>query len=175
VLPGARIISDLLGLHGADNAPERPASRRPFDPNAVTHPVLKALMDFWTLKRDERGALPGRADICPTAIKPLLPHIALADVEDGGNNFRFRLFGTRIVEDSGIDLTGRTWRDEPGHDKAIERSRILVESHEPYYLTGVSAKWSPRTYKCYSTLALPLAKDGVNVDMVLYGVVFTAP
>lgn len=172
MLPGARIISDLLGLHSADVAPALQVSYPPFDPQAVREPLLKELLSFWLARRDNRGALPARADIRPAAIKNLLPCIAIADVIDAGRDFQFRLFGTRIVDDAGIDLTGKSWDDAPEAEDVIARSRHLVKTGEPYFVSEIKALWSPRSYKSYQSLALPLAKDGKNVDMILYGVVF---
>ncbi|WP_262690232.1 PAS domain-containing protein [Kordiimonas aestuarii] len=143
-----------------------------FKSASVEHPLLEALFRFWSTKKAKLGQLPSRRDISPSEIKKLLPYIAIADVIDGGLDFSFRVCGTMISEGAGIELTGKTWSSFENTQHIIERTRILVEKAEPYYLTNQRATWAPKDFQHYSVLALPLARDGKSVDMVLYGVVY---
>lgn len=139
---------------------------------SVEHPVLEALFRFWSTKKTALGHLPSRRDISPSEIKKLLPHIAIADVIDGGEDFCFRVCGTMITEGAGIELTGKSWQSFSGTESIIARSRQLVETAEPYYAVNQRAHWAPKDFQHYTVLALPLASDGKTVDMVLYGLVY---
>lgn len=151
---------------------EPPQDDAPLQSASFEHPVLEALYRFWSGKKSALGALPSRKDISPSEIKKLLPHIAIADVIDGGADFCFRVCGTMITEGAGVELTGKSWSSFEGTDRIIARSRQLVETAEPYYATNQRAHWAPKDFQHYSVLALPLARDGKTVDMVLYGLVY---
>ncbi len=135
---------------------------------------LAALYQFWVDKKASLGKLPCRADFSPLELTRLLPHIALVDVDyaTGTPEFTFRLCGTQIAEDSGVDLTGKTWSHFPNSEEVIRRAVQLTENLKPYYASNIQAKWAPKNFHHYSVLALPLSKDGDTVDMILYGIMF---
>lgn len=135
---------------------------------------LAALYQFWVEKKSSLGKIPSRADFSPQELTRLLPHIALVDVDHDSSipEFTFRLCGTQIAEDSGVDLTGKTWSHFPNSSEVIKRAIKLTEDMQPYYATNIQAKWAPKNFHHYSVLALPLSKDGQQVDMILYGVMF---
>ncbi len=74
--------------------------------------------------RGER-ALPARGAFPFETLRIWLGHIALVDVLREPAQFKFRLFGTRLVELAGRDLTGQTF------DKCIPADR-LAAAVEPY-------------------------------------------
>ncbi len=172
MLPGFRLFKDT--------APERAAwsdetnEEHEIAPESamIRHATLSELYGFWSQKKAALGRLPARSDIAPKEIKALLPYIAIADVIDGGNDFRFRICGTAITEEAGAELTGQSWLSFPHTEVVVERTRELVETGTPYYAANVRARWAPKDFQHYSVLALPLAKDGTTVDMVLYGIAF---
>lgn len=51
--------------------------------------------------------IPDWADVDPVGLLPWMGWITLYDVVDGGRDIRYRLVGTRITEQAGVDLTGR--------------------------------------------------------------------
>lgn len=69
--------------------------------------TLSSVYAYWTSKLPAEG-LPTRDSIDPAEIKDLLPDVGLIDVLDGGDNFRYRLIGTRMVTVFGRDFTGVT-------------------------------------------------------------------
>src|SRR6185437_105432 len=75
--------------------------------------LVDDLLGYWDHKRSGRIG-PRRAEIDPAEIRPHLPHLVMTDVIDGGNDFRFRLIGTRIVEGLGHDNTGRRFSEAFG-------------------------------------------------------------
>src|ERR1700736_619243 len=69
-------------------------------------PVLRAALAYWEGKRGDRP-MPQRGDIDPDELRPVLSHLQITEVIDGGSRFRYRLVGTAIVEAFGAEFTGR--------------------------------------------------------------------
>jgi len=144
------------------------------DEAMIRQAELAALYRFWVDKKASLNKIPCRADFSPLELTRLLPHIALIDVDytTGAPEFTFRLCGTQIAEDGGVDLTGKTWSHFPNSEDVIRRAIKLTENMQPYYATNIQAKWAPKSFHHYSVLVLPLSKDGQQVDMILAGVMF---
>lgn len=140
----------------------------------IRQPELAALYQFWLEKKSLVGRIPSRTDFSPRELGKLLPHVALVDVERNGHitDFTFRLCGTQIVEDSGADLTGKTWSAYPNSERMIERARQLVQELTPYYACNIQAEWAPKSFHHYSVLALPLCAEDGHPNMILYGILF---
>jgi hypothetical protein len=133
-----------------------------------TH-VLAEGFAYWKSK-SAGGLLPARADIKPTQIPRLLPNIILLDVlREPELDFRYRLMGTRIVEHSSADYTGRRY-SEIEHQRRPsviwENCRRVVDRSEPLYArtpyTGPQSE-----FRRLEDVILPLADDGVTVDTLL--------
>jgi hypothetical protein len=138
-----------------------------------THPQLRALLGYWLKKKGERRA-PTRADIDPSEIVPLLPHVGLVDVVRDPLRFRFRLVGTAIAAGYGRDITG-SFLDEVDLDRheqeIIAEYARVIETWEP-----ACARWEyvrrDGRYVAYERMVLPLSSDGKTVDMLFGGCVF---
>src|SRR3546814_18274569 len=50
---------------------------------------------------------PRRADIDPVEIPRLMPYVLIADIEHAPFRVRFRLVGTKVVEATGFEFTGK--------------------------------------------------------------------
>lgn len=113
--------------------------------------------------------LPGRCDIRPEDFKRLLPTVSLVDVRRDPLEFRMRLAGTGLYGVYGREITGRTlsevynssaadyWRGEL--TKIVEDRRPAVGVH--------SLAWRGVSHMSILWLRLPLASNGVDVDMIL--------
>src|SRR3546814_945976 len=67
---------------------------------------IRELFAYWQDKR--RGdLLPRRADIDPVEIPRLMPYVLIADIEHAPFRVRFRLVGTKVVEATGFEFTGK--------------------------------------------------------------------
>lgn len=126
------------------------------------------LYAYWAGLRS--GArLPGRGDIKPEDFKRLLPTVSLIDVRRDPLDFRLRLAGTGLYSVYGREITGRGlddvynsaaadyWRVELG--KIVEERRPAVGVH--------SLSWRGASHMSILWLRLPLATNGVDVDMIL--------
>src|SRR3546814_17830647 len=80
------------------------------------------LLQYCRDGRPGPGLLPGRQAIDPIVLGPdLLPLMALVEPIDDGSRFRFRLVGTELARNAGLDLTGR-YVDEINPNKAYASS-----------------------------------------------------
>ena len=137
------------------------------------HDELKRLYAYWLAKKGTRRA-PSRADIDPLEIAPLLPHVALVDVERAPLRFRYRLVGTEIVRKVGADFTGRyldSFTRLSNRDAMAAEFARVVDSAEPTVSFWNYSRADGRHVR-YERLVLPLMGDGVTVDMLFSGMVF---
>ena len=148
------------------------------DGDAAVSPIgdarLHELHGYWLDKAAGR-VMPCRADLDPTEIPLLLPHLMLVDVLPSGR-YRYRLIGTENAREHGINATGR-FLDEvlPGpeyqvhvlalYDECVRRRRPLYS--ECLFL---SPRHGPERHT--KVLFLPLSEDGRRVNIVLVGQVF---
>lgn len=133
---------------------------------------LHAVFDYWQAKRGTRP-MPARRDIDPFELRSVLPYLMLTDVEPGPR-FRYRLFGTAVVEAFGLDATGRYVDDVMiGRYKEflLGLYRDILAMKKPIYSTSIYG--TSRDAKMWTQrLMLPLSSDGEAVDMVLACQVF---
>ena len=113
--------------------------------------------------------LPGRGDIKPEDFKRLLPTVSLIDVRRDPVDFRLRLAGTGLYSVYGREITGRAL-DEVYNSAAADYWRVelgkIVEERRP--AVGVhSLSWRGASHMSILWLRLPLASNGVDVDMIL--------
>ena len=91
-----------------------PAPRLDWDPAPETLSMTKhrAMLRYWRSLRQGRD-IPAYADIDPLDMRFALGSLALAESVDGGADYRYRVYGTDLVDRSGVDLTGRRVSDIP--------------------------------------------------------------
>jgi len=142
---------------------------------SLDEPLLAELYRYWSDCRGERFA-PARGDIDPVDIPHLLPHVALSEVGGGGRRlrFRYRLAGTQIEERFGCPLTNR-YLDELKHGQYLDYivalyERIIAEQ-VPIYSKNSFSDGDQNTLWA-KHLMLPLSEDGIEVTMVLAGIVY---
>ena len=142
--------------------------------DAIHHPLLLALYDYWVSLRGER-ALPRRADFDPFKLPRLLPSLIVNEVERGPGGrlrFRIRLEGEGVVQVRGWTAKGR-YLDEPGvvllGSGVIEAYERIVADRRPWYSEGT---FRPDAFRSGSLhrLALPFAGDDPErVDFIVVG------
>lgn len=130
--------------------------------------VMRFLIEYWHQLRGE-AAIPQACDVSPFELKPALGHIVLIDVLDDGWNGRFRLYGTKVAETYGRDMTGRLISEIDGGNyvsvffRALYRAAWLRKA--PYY----SHHFPPAhvAVESWQRLALPLAGPDGQVSRFL--------
>jgi hypothetical protein len=140
------------------------------DPAGVEAPALCALRAHWEERRAGR-LMPRRADISPWELRDHLRQIFMLDVLPDGD-FRFRLIGTEITRTFGRDSTGKTVREVYGATAParcadlIRLFRAVVETRRPVLsrsvLVGVR-----KEHVAYEAILMPLAEDGVSVNILV--------
>lgn len=135
--------------------------------------VLRAALDYWEGKRAGR-AMPQRRDIEPMELRPVLPHLQITEVIDGGSRFRYRLVGTAIVEAFGAEFTGR-YVDElvSGERDSFVHAcyRAVCASRRPAFVRSkyVTTKNIDLTA---NRVLMPLSEDGHEVNRILGALTF---
>jgi hypothetical protein len=144
----------------------------------ITDERLKAGYDYWCRKAAGGSRLPRRADIDPTEIPHLLPHIRIVDVVEQGR-FRYRLVGTETRQQHKSDPTGR-YLDEvlspPSGPRIIEVYAECVRDRRPIYVEHEFVQPNGRgIYRLSKALYTPLSEDGIAMNQVLVFHVLVAP
>ncbi|MBS4047294.1 MAG: PAS domain-containing protein [Alphaproteobacteria bacterium] len=134
-------------------------------------PILQQLQAYWDEKRGSRP-YPGREDIDPLELRFIIGHLILVDIEPDPLRFRYRLFGTAIVQRQGFDMTGKYLDQHPWPElaeKARETYTEVIESGQPALIRRRGL--FNDGYVDHQSLILPLGHS--RVEMILSGVVFT--
>jgi len=135
---------------------------------------MRALYQYW-LDKNTDDSMPARSDINPSDIKKLLPCIGLVDVEREPSRYRIRLVGSDTVAAMGHDFTGKYLDEMPVMERFVKaRYEWVVENKQPYIYFDKLA-WSDKSYLTYSTIALPLSGNGIDVDIIMYGMFYEFP
>lgn len=120
--------------------------------------IMRFLIAYWHQLRGT-APLPQACDVSPFELKPALGHIVLIDVLENGWNGRFRLYGTKVAETYGRDMTGRLVSEIDGGNYVSVFFRSLYRAawlrKAPYY----SHHFPPAhvAVESWQRLALPLA------------------
>ena len=142
-------------------------------------PRLRSGYEYWNAKRGQR-AMPGRADLDPAEIKPLLPHVVLIDVlrnaHTGPLDFRYRLIGTTVDDHSIGRYTGMLMSSLP-HQQPPSRMwsnfESVVTERQPK-VSRVPYAGPHRDFLSVIDILMPLSTDGEVVDMI-FGLVDFVP
>lgn len=129
---------------------------------------IRELFVYWQDKR--RGdLLPRRADIDPVEIPRLMPYVLIADIEHAPFRVRFRLVGTKVVEATGFEFTGK-YLDEitlPDDEGPVLESYQLASESKCAVLTRMKWHLDANTIGEYDACFLPLSENGRTVDKAL--------
>lgn len=134
-----------------------------FDPAIVQSQRIHRLYAYWREKA--AGGVPARAQFDPVDVRELLPNLMLLDVMGDMPRLRYRLVGTRVVQYTGFDFTGR-FLDEmvfQGRDFMEECYRLVLTERRPVFGHYAWLVRSRHFGRCEFAL-LPLSEDGKHVD-----------
>lgn len=128
------------------------------------------LHEYWN-QISTPSEIPRTDAIDPLDMVPVLGYIALVDVLEDGWRFRYRLFGSSLVQIFGHDMTGRYVSELPGpvdvayfftavYRAALILKRPIVTAHVPAPDVGAQS---------WRRVVLPLADDAGAVTRFLVG------
>lgn len=129
--------------------------------------ALRATLRYWQALPQVDGVAEV-PQVDPAQLRPALGYLMLVDVGTGPNEFRYRLYGTKIAKVAGFDMTGRTvW--EIATSSVIQVFfaacyRAVCALHCPLYT--VHRAPTHITASHWHRLILPLGKGG-NVTRFL--------
>lgn len=124
---------------------------------------------YWLAKRGQRR-MPSRQDIDPTEIPRLLRSVMLIDVCHDPLRFRYRLIGTKVVDATGENRTGKCFDSVEffaANPVVREQYAATVVSGEPVHSLEPFRRLDTGFEYEVERLLLPLSSDGVTVDMIL--------
>ena len=148
---------------------------------AAWHPLLARFFDYWLGIHPATGGLPGRQHFDPLDIPQVMPRLWLLDVVRGGERprFRYRLVGTREVDTLQREVTGRWFDDVHPRLKEspslLERYWHIADVGCATYRTGKVLFDHKREHALVENCIVPLAQDGVTVDILAACSVLYAP
>lgn len=140
-----------------------------FDIASVSSAKVRQIHAHWEQVRGVR-LMPARADIDPSAIKPLLPNIVIAEVFHDPLRVRYRLVGTAVVEHWRFDYTGK-WLHEVDFGEPqdwIAVYEVFVREKRPLFgHSEILFEDNVRPPQRYEFCMLPLSADGATVTGML--------
>ena len=101
----------IAALFAAADLPPPTIIFGPGEPEVPTE-ALKFLLRHCRDMPQAHG-LPLLESVDVARMRPALGYLTLLDVVDGGNDFRYRVFGTRLAERLPYDLTGKRVSENP--------------------------------------------------------------
>ncbi len=141
--------------------------------DAPTLSLLQELVDYWRRKCPP-GGLPRRADIDPTEIPHLLPHLCITEPIEGGADYVIRLVGTAITTRYNYDPTGERGSALLSPDNLAEMCalyRRVIETRAPATMVGRYTS-TGREHVIVERVVMPiLGRDGVT-PWLLFGIGF---
>lgn len=143
-------------------------------------PLIQRAYQYWQQIAPAPGRLPGRQHFDPLAIPSLLPHVWLVDVTDGTPPvFRYRLVGTAVDRAMGRTHTGQRM-DAVMPDFYLKPAVCgpyiaMLTTPQPSYRKGLPLFAHNRLYHALERILLPMARDGITVDMLFCLTLFYMP
>jgi hypothetical protein len=149
----------------------KPRIQIEIDPGPLKNLQLEFLRRYWLDKRGDH-ALPSRADMVPSELKPVLDGLIMIDVLPDLAEFRYRLVGTAVTQYFLTDPTGKTTQEAwapvgprfadriRNNLRAIARERVCVHAWG-------AVDWMGSGDEAFECLYLPLSDDGETVNMII--------
>lgn len=133
----------------------------------LKHPHSQMLFDYWNGVRGVRPA-PRRFDIEPGRLGTALPDTFILE-RSFGNSLTYRLAGTKVCENLGLDPRGREFlegfnetdvqRLKPQFNAILEGSAVLTLTFEAEMVSGAKGQ--------YEAVLLPLVHTRSTIDRIL--------
>ena len=139
------------------------------EPADLTNQTLSFLSSYW-LERCRNGALPPSREIDALELGPALGYVMLLEPVDGGSDFLYRVYGSRIVDYSRIEMTGRRVWDIPSPMVAayfVATYRAVCRRREPLF--SFHRARLEQFYAHWERLILPFVDEDGVVDRLLVG------
>ena len=135
---------------------------------------LRRLLACWNEIRGAR-AMPTRSALNPFILRSSLRFVQLFEIIEDGRDFRLKVMGSGIVEQTGLHLTGKCTSDlesVPLRMRMCAALRRVVETRGPVRQIADHAALGHLAHKQLEVIWLPLG-DEAGVTHILSGVIFS--
>ncbi|MFY7962246.1 MAG: PAS domain-containing protein [Elsteraceae bacterium] len=140
------------------------------DESSLASGELRSLFAYWRKLRGDKP-MPRQDQIDPLDMRDALGFLFLMDVVDGGADFRYRVYGSKVVDRYSVDMTGKLLSN-------LKVDSVFVDFFMAGYRAVVARKIPLLTQHNHSPfvaatdtvrLILPLANDKGEVGRILVG------
>lgn len=145
-------------------------------PDGAPHARVTRLIEYWRTLVPGPGLLPARRHFDPMRVPELLPNIWLIDVVRGTpHRYRYRLIGAALIE-AGAPIRPGLFIDEMGDsiDQSAAHATFdaVLDNRQPDWRRGPPIINHLKFVSALERVLLPLAEDGLTVDVILGMTVF---
>jgi hypothetical protein len=163
-------LSDFVTVHKIFKAAdfEPPLIRWDPKPEDIQIDELRFLLNYWLgLKKDEK--VPHLSKVDALDLAPCLGYLMLVDINE--DEFTHRVYGTKIAQATGFDLTGKTVSSIPTHKFIPTFFSACYQAARSRQTPILTEHRTPPTVSVYSwtRLTLPLIDDSGKVARFLAG------
>jgi hypothetical protein len=145
---------------------------------AVESPILRQGVAYWRRLKGSRS-YPSRPEMTPRELAPLLRHVALIRLIDGGADYEYRIVGDAHVQSHGFSMQGQKVSDvdkfSPGYSPVLKGlyDRV-VRRRDLYAFRGWMERGEQKKKYIYSeSVFMPLGPDEDTIDHVFNLSVYT--
>ena len=140
-----------------------------FDESLIPTARLRNFYTHWRGLCDQAPIPPRSAFDIVEVPPPLIPHLILLDVLEGGRDFRYRVVGTGVRDNVGRDFTGETVEAyHHSHESlSVHDGYIAVVEHGIPDLYRATLLDIDKAFISYDRLAAPLAAPDGRIIQIL--------
>lgn len=138
------------------------------DPELAKSTMVKTLCDWWSANADAVG-IPDRGAFDIVEHRLLMPNVMISEVETEPFRIRYRLVGTRVVANLGVDFTGRYLDELIGPDFQVpwmDYYRQAFAERRPLMGALTEPTKSGNTFT-YEFGVFPIARGGPAVEQFI--------
>lgn len=131
----------------------------------IEHPGVLAVYRYWDRVRAGRVGPPVREFRLDEQAPEIIPYMAVVDFRGPPLDFHYRFFGSKMVENAGQDLTGKTYYADGVTGYGFVNAEVfpkMIEARRPVF---TRTRWiSVRgVEKITISTRLPLSEDGRDI------------
>jgi hypothetical protein len=140
--------------------------------DAIDNPILQQGLAYWRRLKGER-TYPARSDLMPRELTPLLRHVCLLRLLDGGADYEYRIVGDAHVISHGFSMQGLRVSDidrfSPGYGPVLKTLYDrAVRRRTCYGFRGWLERGEKNKQYIYSeSVFMPMGPDEATIDHVL--------
>lgn len=140
---------------------------------ALVNPYSRQGLEIWNRLRGSRR-FPARADLKPRDIVPIIQHMSVIKVIDGGKDFENRFLGDAVVRAHGIPIAGRRFSDIAREAPVLVRrlvpvaERVVAQGEPVAYRGKTGHDMTHVAYTDFEGVMMPLGETDAAVDYIVY-------